>query len=123
MPGIINLQPENLDLKLYAGDGVTLPMTCVSNTGAPIDLTGDISAQIRSDRLNTDDPVATFSVNTADASIGKVVLMLTGEQTAALVEGTDGTFSGVWDMQWHPAELEPRTLCQGRVECVIDVSR
>ena len=47
---------------------------------------------------------------------------MTGEQTRALV-GSTGTFTGVWDVEWEPANEEPRTLCQGKVECVADVSR
>lgn len=125
MPGQINLQPEVLDLSLYAGDGVTLPMTCVTAAGAPIDLSGAIDAQIRVERL--DAPIiVTFSVNTTDAYKGKIVLSLTGEDTKALMDDPStkqGKFVGVWDVQWTPAGSEPRTICQGKVECVADVSR
>ena len=126
MAGTINLQPEVLDLFLYAGDGVTLPMTCVNSAGAPIDLTGSIDAQIRVQRLETIDPLVTFAVNMVDAYAGKIVLSLTGEQTAALMLDDSaklGKFVGVWDVQWTAAGSEPRTICQGKVECGADVSR
>ena len=125
MPGQINLQPEVLDLSLYAGDGVTLPMTCVTAAGAPIDLSGAIDAQIRVERLEAP-IIVTFSVNTTDAYKGKIVLSLTGEDTKALMDDPStkqGKFIGVWDVQWTPAGAEPRTICQGKVECVADVSR
>ena len=47
MAKAINLQPEVLDLILYAGDGVDLRITCTDGAGAPIDITGAVSAQIR----------------------------------------------------------------------------
>lgn len=126
MPGAIDLQPEVLDLSLYAGDGVKLPMRCVDKTGAPIDLSGAIDAQIRVDRLESSEAVVTFAVNTVDAYEGKIVLSLTGDQTTQLIldpSTKQGKFVGVWDIQWTPAGDQPRTICQGKVECVADVSR
>ena len=122
MANRIDLQPEVVDLVLYAGDGVDLPLTCTDGAGAPIDITGAVTAQIRAARLTPDPPVAAFSVNAADAYQGKIILSLTGEQTAQLANGSD-RFSGVWDVQWTPAGSQPRTLVQGKVECVADVTR
>ena len=122
MAKAINLQPEVLDLILYAGDGVDLRITCVDGAGAPIDVSGAVNAQIRLQRLDEDPPVAAFTVNAADAYLGKVILSLTGAQTAALVE-ENGKFSGVWDLQWTPSGAQPRTLCKGKVECDADVTR
>jgi hypothetical protein len=122
----INLQPDVLDLSLYAGDGVDLRMVCTDSKGDELDLSGAVDAQIRIDRLDQVDPIAVFSVNTVDAYEGVVVLSLTGDQTRALSldpSSKAGVFAGVWDVQWTKAGAEPRTLCQGRVECVADVSR
>jgi hypothetical protein len=47
MAGQINLQPQTLDLALYAGDGVEFRLVCTNTAGAPIDVTGTIKAQIR----------------------------------------------------------------------------
>jgi hypothetical protein len=118
MAGQINLQPQVLDLALYAGDGVEFRLVCTDKAGAPIDITGTVKAQVRVDRLTPDPPVVAFSVNSTDAYLGIIVLSLTGAQTATL-----GKFNGVWDVQWTPAGEQPRTLCQGKVECVIDVTR
>jgi hypothetical protein len=122
----INLQPDVLDLSLYAGDGVDLRMVCTDSKGDELDLSGAVDAQIRIDRLDQVDPIAVFSVNTVDAYEGVVVLSLTGDQTRALSQdpsSKQGVFSGVWDVQWTKVGAEPRTLCQGKVECVADVSR
>ncbi len=126
MASVIDLQPEVLDLKLYAGDGVDLPITCTDGAGAPIDISGSVNAQIRLDRLTPDPPIASFAINGVDAYQGKVIISLTGEQTAQLMTDPSvkgGKFVGVWDLQWSPATTEPRTLCQGKVECVADVTR
>lgn len=126
MANQIKLQPEVVNLFLYAGDGVDIPITCTNGAGAPIDITGGVIAQIRLERLTPDPPVATFIVNAADAYNGKVILSLTGEDTALLSADPSskaGKFVGVWDVQWTPAGSQPRTLCQGTVECVADVTR
>ena len=122
----INVQPQILDLKLYAGDGVEFRLVCTDSAGDPIDVTGTVKAQIRLDRLSTSTPVVEFTINSVDAYQGIIVLSLTGDQTTALMtdsSNTSGVFSGVWDIQWTPASSQPRTLCQGKVECVSDVTR
>ena len=117
----ISLLPDKLDLALYAGDGVIIKLTVTDNAGAQVPLTGEILAQIRASRLDTD-PLAEFNYNLDDANPGLVLLTLQGTQTAALI--TDAAaFKGVWDVQWHPENQEPITLVQGKVECDADVSR
>lgn len=124
MANRIDLQPQVLDLILYSGDGFKVRLTCKDTADAPIDITGAVTAQIREDRLHpTDPPVVSFTVDLVDAYLGIVKLSLTGDQTQALTDSVSGTFTGVWDVEWDPAADEPRTLCQGSVECVADVSR
>ena len=126
MANEINVQPQVLNLKLYAGDGVEFRLICTDKAGAPIDVTGGVAAQIRLTRLTADPPIVTFTVGMIDAYQGIVVLSLTGDQTEALIEDSStkaGKFVGVWDIQWTPSSSQPRTLCQGSVECVVDVTR
>ena len=118
----ISYVPQTLDLLLYAGDGTSFTLTIQTPAGVAIPLTGAILAQIRVDRDSPDPVNATFAVNWADAGLGKVGLSLTGAQTQALVT-TEDKFVGVWDIQWTPSGEEPVTLCQGKVECMPDVSR
>jgi hypothetical protein len=122
MAGQINLQPQVLDLALYAGDGCEFRFICTNSAGAPVDITGAVRAHIRLDRVNEDPPVAEFTVSLVDAYQGIISISLTGDQTQEMVEPS-GKFSGVWDLEWDAVDEEPRTLCQGRVECVADVTR
>jgi hypothetical protein len=126
MANQINVQPQALDLFLYAGDGIEFRLICTDGSGASIDVTGVVKAQVRLDRISEDEPIVEFSSGMTDAYQGIVVLSLTGDQTKELIEHSSvssGKFTGVWDVAWEPADSEPRTLCQGKVECVADVTR
>jgi len=123
MVNVINLQPQVLNLELYAGDGVEFRLVCTDVNGAPIDMNGTIIAQVKLDRADSS-ALVSFTVGLMDAYQGIVILSLTGSQTAALVaDSSTGKFVGVWDIQWTPSGKQPRTLCQGIVECVTDVTR
>ena len=124
----ITLQPQILDLALYAGDGVAFRLICTDSVEAPVDVTGTVEAQVRVDRVAPDEPIVEFAADLTEAAEGIVGLSLTGEQTQQLAVHTSvkpgsGKFVGVWDVQWTPTGLEPRTLCQGKVECNADVTR
>lgn len=120
------MQPQVLDLALYAGDGVEFRLICTDNQTNPVPISGDVKAQIRVDRLSPDAPVVEFEADLTDSADGIILLSLTGAQTQDLMEDpstTKGKFVGVWDVQWTPTGDEARTLCQGKVECVADVTR
>lgn len=124
----LSIQPSVLDLALYAGDGISFKLICndTATPPQPVNVTGDIQAQVRVDRSSADPPVAAFSADMVGADQGEVVLSLTGDQTQDMVDdpsATKGKFTGVWDVQWTATGGEPRTLCQGKVECVADVTR
>ena len=122
----VTLRPSILNLLLYSGDGFTIRLACKDSNGAPIDITGAVTAQVRKDRIHpSDSPLASFTASLVDAYQGLITLSLTGAQTAGLIAVDDGldNFVGVWDVQWSPVGKEPRTLVQGSVECVADVTR
>lgn len=128
MAGQLSIQPPVLDLALYAGDGISFKLICTDDGDPPepVDVSGDIQAQIRVDRQSTDPPVGTFSADMSGADVGEITLSLTGDQTADLMTGAGvvkGKFTGQWDIQWTQTGGEPRTLCQGKVECIADVTR
>jgi hypothetical protein len=122
----LDLRPEILDLALYAGDGISFRMICTDVNNEPVDISGDVKAQIRVHKADPDPPVETFSVNVVDASSGIIYISLTGIQTQNLMTNpatADGRFLGVWDVQWTKAGSQPRTICVGQVDCVGDVTR
>lgn len=125
----LSSQPPVLDLALYAGDGIAFKLICTDNATPPqpVNVTGDIQAQVRVDRSSVDPPLAAFAADMVGADVGEVVLSLTGVQTQDLMDAPSGVskgkFTGVWDVQWTELNGEPRTLCQGKVECVADVTR
>jgi len=122
----IDLKPQVLDLSLYAGDGVEFRLICTDNDGDPLNVSGNITAQIRVDRSETSSAIVDFDANLIEADQGIVALSLTGGDTQALMQDpsvSKDKFQGVWDVQWTPSGQEPRTLVQGKVECVADVTR
>ena len=114
--------PQTVDLVLYAGDGTSFRLTVTDPAKDPLPLTGTMIAQIRAERDSPDPPSAEFTVDLTDAADGVAVLKLSGTDTQALVVD-DVKFVGVWDVEWTPTDAEPVTLCQGKVECMPDVSR
>lgn len=125
MTAQLTMQPPVLDLSFYAGDGVSFLITCMDSSG-PIDVSGAIAAQIRVDRLPATTPVVEFTSEFVPNETGVIKLTLTGDQTQSLMDDPStksGRFTGVWDLEWTATGLEPRTLCQGKVECLADVTR
>jgi hypothetical protein len=120
----ISLIPEQVDLKLYGGDGVELELDVTNGSTSPFPLDGEVAAQIRGSRVNPD-VMADFAVDMTDADNGIVIVSLTGDQSAALHgDPPTETFKGVWDVQWTPQSgRAPVTLVQGNVESSLDVTR
>lgn len=124
MAGSITLQPETLDLTLYAGDGFTFKLTVTDAASAPVNITGTVEAHVQVDRLSVDPPLAVFTADLTNAAQGIILLSLSGAQTESLMaHGSKGKFSGEWDAQWTPTGSEPRTLVQGKISCVADVTK
>lgn len=117
----ITFNPQVLDLVLYSGDGNGFRMTVTGISGTPIPLTGTMRAQIRATRDSPDPPDAVFDIDMSEGANGVVNLQVPANQTQNLVSDTD-SYSGVWDLEWTPTDEEPLTICQGKVECLRDVS-
>src|SRR4051794_27843134 len=94
----ISLVPSELDMELYAGDGVELVLSLTDSSGGSLNVTGAVLAQIRV-AVGDMAAAAEFASDITEGATGKVVLSLTGLQTASLIQGAQ-KFSGVWDMQW-----------------------
>jgi hypothetical protein len=116
----ISYNPQVLDLTLYAGDGAGMRFTLTDSDNLPLNVTGAVVAQIRLTRDAPDPALATFAVDVTDGADGIVVISLTGDQTLDLAP--EEKFVGVWDLEWTATNSEPMTLCQGKVECLPDVT-
>lgn len=122
MAAKISLLPSELDLSLYAGDGVDLAVTLTNSLGEPLVVDGEVTAQIRADRA-APTALADFAADLTYGSNGEVVLSLTGVQTQSLVQADAKQFAGVWDVQWTRGGGEPVTVIQGKITCDADVTR
>lgn len=121
---VLSYVPQTLDLAVYAGDGPSFALNVKDPAGDPIPLTGTMRAQVRRTRHAVDPPDAEFEVDLTDAATGIAVVKLTGDQTESLfaLAVTGKNYLGVWDLEWTPEGEEPVTLCQGKVECLADVT-
>lgn len=123
----ISLVPQKTDLHLYAGDGATIRLKFVQQ-GSALDMSdGEMTAQIRVNRMDVT-PAAEWAVDASDAENGVIVLTITGEETASLLQYFNQQryrygMKGSWDVQWHPTGREPVTLFQGDCYCNADVTR
>lgn len=127
MPDLEVLPPE-VNISFYAGDGVSYKLVFKTNEDPqnPLPINGTIEAQIRVTRDLTALAVTAFSANMSEADDGIVYISLTGEQTQDLIDHPStkkNKFKGVWDVEWTAPGSEPRTVIQGDVECLADVTR
>lgn len=120
----ISYSPQTLDLILYAGDGNGIRMTVRDSANAIVNLAGTFLAQVRATREAVDPADAVFNIDSSRVAEGIILVYLTAEQTESLMSGVDPgeKYIGVWDLEWTPTNSEPLTLCQGKVECLRDVS-
>ena len=112
--------PQNVNIDLYAGDGVGIRFTVVDSNGNPYPLDGVITSQIKAKRLDIA-PLESWTVDNSQLAQGIVTISLTGAQTTALLAGQK-KFKGVWDLQYVPTGGEPLTLIQGKVTVDADVT-
>src|SRR5882757_1924976 len=100
-----DLTPQELDLKIYSGDGYKFRLFIKDGEGDPVPLTGEFIVQIRKTRGTDTDPDAEFDIDESLFSEGKVGLSLTGAACQALAESAK--FKGFWDVQWTPDGAQP----------------
>ena len=113
MTQTLTTAPQELNLNLYSGDGVTLLFTFIENEVA-WPTAGTWIAEIRGSTGGA--VIAEFFISNNQAG-GVVTASLTGTQVAALGQ------SAVWDLQQTPPGAEPRTWYRGNITVAGDVSR
>lgn len=115
-----------LDLRIKQGSTFDPQVTLNNPDGSPVNLTGStLRAQIRKNALDTE-VVATFTINIVDAPNGVFQLVLTDEQTAAIVTGEQPGSSAskfVWDLEMEDSLGRVIPIFYGSVQVFREVTR
>lgn len=109
--------PAKQDIKVMRGDTEVFNVTIKDNSGAPLDLTGDIfTSQIRYDREDAL-VAASFSCVLTDAVNGRVRLTLSATDSETLQPGV-----AFWDLQRNDSGVIT-TVISGKCTVLADVTR
>lgn len=114
MTTVLSTMPQELNLVLYSGDGVTLLFNFMEE-GEPWDTSGVWTADVR--RSEVADVITTFTIDNSVPATGVVTASLSGAQVRLI--GNEA----VWDLQHVAASAEPRTFYKGTIQVTGDVSR
>jgi hypothetical protein len=118
----VTLGPASVDITgVRAGDLNQISFT-VHSKGTPVDLTGlTVTAQARTSAVSNE-VALTAVIDVTDAPAGKGTMRWPGDEVRDLLAGA-AKWSGVWDMQADNNVDDPTTLCAGKFEAVMDVTR
>lgn len=113
----IDARPPTLNLTLYAGDDLAVALAFTDDDGVPVDVSGDLVAQVR--RAPGEDIVVEPAIDDAGAAQGEVTVVFSAEQTRAC--GDDGG-THRWDLQRTDGQAVVGTLVRGTVSTVGDIT-
>lgn len=129
--------PDEVNLSFVAGDTFRIRIRVIDPTTSqaqPINPDADqilgetgeynFCAEIAQDP-DHDKIVSAFTITPDPANLSTaVILTLPPSETAALpfIEGANGTFRGAWDLEVKFPNGDIRTVAQGSVSCVADIS-
>ena len=112
-----NPSPGVLNLEVYSGDTLSLPLVFDDGTN-PLVLTGyTFAAQARLKKADTT-ATAVFTFDTTDAATGEIILQLSALESAKL---TKASYS--WDLQWTDPDDNVLTVLAGTIAVTLDVTR
>jgi hypothetical protein len=94
----------------------------LTNEGAPLPLTGTVTAQARKVATDPDPAAITAVVDVIDGPGGVVSVRWPGDEVNAALAG-QLTWAGVWDLQVTEGTDDPVTLVAGTFAAVMDVTR
>ena len=132
----VSILPPVLNVEVYGGDDVTLPVT-VTRGGEPLDLGADHLSQIRA-ASDSDTVLGVIGVTVVDGPAGQATLDISGTMTDGLLDTAGVTrtwkdggvtyrqreFSGVYDWQSGTAANDDvLTICGGTFSVKGDVTR
>jgi hypothetical protein len=115
-PLVLTNRPARVDLDLYAGDTVAIPVVVYQGEDR-VDLTGTNTAAVRvtpQEPIEEDLPVI---IELTDAVEGEALIYVDGTG-----DYTDG-FTGFWDWELIQDDDTIRTICAGTITIAADVTR
>jgi len=116
-PVVLTNRPARVDLDLYAGDTVAVPVVVYQGEDR-VDLTG---TNLGSVRVTPQEPVVEdlpIIIELTDAVEGEAVIYVDG--TGGFTDG----FTGFWDWELiQEDETTTRTICAGTITIAADVTR
>lgn len=125
-------EPTPFNLGIYRGDSFTRTFEVIQvSSSTPLDLSGSaFAASVRKfpDATGTtSDPLVDFTVDTTQASSGRITITLLNLQTATLGSGAALTDSpvislGAWDLEETRTDTTVFTWLVGRVTLTEDIS-
>lgn len=126
MPEIGNIGAK-VDLLIRQGGTFVVSLILQNQDGSPVDLAGaTLVSQIRRRALDPDPVVETFNITITNAAAGMANLLLTDDETAALVAGekrTDPISQYVWDLELIDTLGATMPLLYGDVTVFREVTR
>ena len=115
----VSFLPTELDLAIYAGDDFRIRVDVKQPNNNPVDLTGDLVAQIRVD-VDSPTVVTEFHLDDSLAAQGILFVSLDQDQTRAL-DDVGSLF--VYDIEFTDEFANTQTLFAGNIIMTKDVSR
>ena len=115
---LLDCRPPPLSLTLYAGDDTTITLTVLDQQHQPVDLTGELVAQVRKKPAD-ETVVCEPAVANPDGPSGVIWITFTLADTNALL--ADGGYHH-WDIQ-HDGPDGTETIATGIVRTEHDITR
>lgn len=116
-PVVLTNRPARVDLDLYAGDTVAIPVVVYQGEDR-VDLTGTNTAAVR---ITPQEPIVEdlpVIIELTDAIQGEALIYVDG--TGGFTDG----FTGFWDWELiQEDDITTRTICAGTITIAADVTR
>jgi hypothetical protein len=116
---LITTLPAELDMSIYAGDTLTIQFKFTDQASNPVDMSGTWTSSIRNNASDPDPPLASFTLDSSQASTGIINATLSSAASASLPINVPL----VWDLEQTTSPGNVRTTHRGTITVTEDVTR
>ena len=118
-----DLSPVDVNVKVRAGDGLSIVCTFSNTAGVLQDVSAStfVARLVELDYAAGDDVTLALTVDVTDAAAGSVTISATGAQTLALLAAGERSWRGSWMMVRTRSGGQPRTYYEGQFVSGLDV--